>query len=357
MYKILALNLGSTSTKMAYYEDDKCIKAITEEHPLQITRSFSDIMDQADYRRECVEKFMEQNAIDLDSLDAIVSRGGHTVSVEGGVYEVDEEMLSQQATGKYGRHACDLGSKIAYSMCKQGKAIALIVDPPITDEFDPIARLSGHPLMPRRSSFHALSHKATAKRYAKEYGLKYEEINLIVAHLGGGVSVAAHKKGRMIDGDNALDGDGAFSTNRTGVLPVGELAKICFSGEYSYDQVKKMLNGEGGLVAYLGTSDAKEVARRAETDKYAALCFDAMIYQIAKQIGAMSAVLCGEVNAILITGGIAYSDYVIKKIKESCSFIAPIVVYPGENEMASLSSGALEALRKETEIKKVPKAE
>lgn len=351
--RILVLNFGSTSTKIAYYEDNICIKEVTEEHSLEKTRSFADVMDQDEFRRESIENFLKQNSIELDSLDAIVSRGGHTVPVEGGVYEVDEEMLSQQASGLYGRHACDLGSKIAFSMCKESKAIPLIVDPPITDEFDPVARLSGHPLLPRRSSFHALSHKATAKRYAHENNLKYEEINLIVAHLGGGVSVAAHKKGRMVDGDNALDGDGAFSTNRTGALPVGALVKLCFSGDYTYDQVKKMINGEGGLVAYLGTSDAKEVDERAKTDEYAAICFNAMIYQIAKQIGAMATVLKGDVNAILITGGIAYSEYVIKKLNESCSFIAPIVVYAGENEMTSLATGALEALRGETDTKKV----
>jgi butyrate kinase len=237
-------------------------------------------------------------------------------------------------------------------MCHKRKAIPLIVDPPITDEFDPVARVSGHPFFERRSSFHALSHKATAKRYARENGLNYENLNLVVAHLGGGISVAPHKKGRMIDGDNGLEGDGAFSTNRTGYLPVGDLIRLCFSGKYTYDKVHKMINGNGGLMAYLGTADVKEVEEKAKTDENAALYLDAMIYQVCKQIGAMATVLCGKVDAILVTGGIAYSQTIVQKIKDRCGYIAPIVVYPGENEMESLIRGALEGLRGETPIRK-----
>lgn len=353
MYKILAINLGSTSTKMAYYEDEICVSSITEEHPTMEIVGFSDIMDQLQYRKESVEKFLKFNGIEKSSLDAIVSRGGNTKPLESGVYRINTEMLAQQASGEFGRHACDLGSKIAYEMCGNLKAIPLVVDPPVTDEFDSIARLSGHPLFPRQSCFHALNHKATAKRYARENGLKYEELNLIVAHLGGGISVAPHKNGRMVDGDNALDGDGVFSTNRSGALPAGALAKLCFSGEYTYEEVKKMINGEGGLVAYLGTSDVRAIEEKAKTDEEAALYLDAMIYQVSKQIGAMSTVLSGKVDAILLTGGIANSKYVVQKIKNSCEFIAPIVEYPGENEMESLARGALESLRGEERIKKL----
>lgn len=353
MYKILVINLGSTSTKLAYYENEVCVNRTTEDHPAEEIIGFSDIMEQLDYRKEIVERFLEKNGIEKSSLDAIVSRGGHTKPLEGGVYLVNNEMLTQQASGLYGRHACDLGSKIAYTISKTCKATPLVVDPPITDEFEPVARLSGHPLMPRRSSFHALSHKATAKRYARENGLKYDEINLIVAHLGGGISVAPHKKGRMIDGDNALDGDCVFSTNRTGALPVGELVKLCYSGNYTYEQMKKMLNGEGGLMAYLGTADVRTVEKNAETDENSALCLDAMIYQVCKQIGSMATVLHGDVNAILLTGGISYSNYVVNKIKSSCEFIAPVVVYAGENEMESLARGALEGLRGEETIREL----
>jgi butyrate kinase len=236
-------------------------------------------------------------------------------------------------------------SKIAFEMCKTTKAIPLIVDPPITDEFDLVARISGHPLIERRSSFHALSHKATAKRYARENGLKYDELSLVVVHLGGGISVSPHKNGRMIDGENALEGDGSFSTNRTGALPVGDLVRLCFSGKYTYNDVHKMLNGEGGLVAYLGTSDVKTVEENAKSDEKSALYLDAMIYQVCKQIGAMATVLSGKVDAILLTGGIAYSQSIVGKIEDRCGFIAPIVVYPGENEMESLARGTLEGLR------------
>ncbi|MBP1919448.1 butyrate kinase [Youngiibacter multivorans] len=345
MYKILAINLGSTSTKIAYYEDDDCKVRTNVEHPVEETSKFSHFMEQNEYREKIIAKFMEENRIDKTSLSAIVSRGGHTESLEGGVYRVNEEMLKQQASGMYGQHPCDLGSKIAFEMCKTTKAIPLIVDPPITDEFDLVARISGHPLIERRSSFHALSHKATAKRYARENGLKYDELSLVVVHLGGGISVSPHKNGRMIDGENALEGDGSFSTNRTGALPVGDLIRLCFSGKYTYNDVHKMLNGEGGLVAYLGTSDVKTVEENAKSDEKSALYLDAMIYQVCKQIGAMATVLSGKVDAILLTGGIAYSQSIVGKIEDRCGFIAPIVVYPGENEMESLARGTLEGLR------------
>lgn len=353
MYKILAINLGSTSTKVAYYEENICIIKENIEHPAEKIKEYKSLWEQDEFRTVLIEKFMGENNIDKDSLDAIVSRGGHTKPLAGGVYCVDEEMLAQQASGKWGQHPSDLGSKIAYRMCQTCKAIPLIVDPPITDEFEPIARVSGHPLIDRRSSFHALSHKATAKKYARENGLKYEELSLVVVHLGGGISVAPHKNGRMIDGENGLEGDGAFSTNRTGALPVGDFARLCFSGKYTYDEIHKMINGNGGLMAYLGTANVKEVEEKAKTDERAAFYLNAMIYQVCKQIGAMTTVLCGKVDAILITGGIAHSKAIIQKIRDRCGYIAPIVVYPGENEMESLAKGALEGLRGETPIKKL----
>lgn len=351
MHKILVLNLGSTSTKLSYYEDDKSVFKTNIEHPVSETRAFKSFMDQDQYRIDYIKKFMEENGIKPEELDAIVSRGGHTKPLVGGVYKVCPEMLEQQASGLYGLHPCDLGSKIAYELASQCKAIPLIVDPPITDEFEPLARLSGHPLINRRSSFHALSHKATAKRYARENNLRYEDLNLVVVHMGGGISVAPHKKGRMVDGDNGLEGDGAFSTNRSGALPVGDLVRLCFSGKYSYEQIHKMINGEGGLYAYLGESDVKTIAEMAKTDQKARVCLDAMVYQTCKAIGAQSAVLKGKVDAILITGGIAYNKEIIETIRDHCGFIAPIVVYPGENEMESLARGALEGLQGKTEIK------
>lgn len=353
MYKILAINLGSTSSKIAYYEDDICKTKDNIEHPASEISKFGHFMEQDEYRKDYITKFLKDNNIKMDELDAIVSRGGHTRPIESGVYRVSELMMEEQASGKYGQHPCDLGSKIAYKMCDDIKAIPLVVDPPVTDEFVDISRLSGHPLLERKSKFHALSHKATAKRYSRENNLNYDELSLIVAHLGGGVSVAAHLNGRMIDGDNGLEGDGAYSTNRTGALPAGDLADLCFSGEYSHAQVKKMINGNGGLMAYLGMNDVKEIQEMAEKDDEVALYLEGMIYQICKQIGAYSTVLSGKIDAVLITGGIAYSDEIVKRIKNRCSFIAPIVVYPGENEMDSLARGAWDALLGRVSIKEL----
>lgn len=351
MHKILVMNLGSTSTKLAYYEDDNPIAKANIEHPASETKAFVSFMDQDQYRIDYINQFMLKHAVKLEDLDAIVSRGGHTKPLVGGVYQVCPEMLEQQASGLYGSHPCDLGSKIAYALSKQCRAIPLIVDPPITDEFEPVARLSGHPLINRRSSFHALSHKATAKRYARENQKRYEDLNLIVVHLGGGISVAPHKQGRMVDGDNGLEGDGPFSTNRSGALPVGDLARLCFSGQYAYEQIHRMINGQGGLYAYLGESDVRTVSEWAKTDEKARLCLDAMIYQTCKAIGACASVLEGQVDAMLITGGIAHSQEIVDTIRKRCGFIAPIVVYPGENEMESLARGALEGLRDASVIK------
>lgn len=350
MYKILVINLGSTSTKVAFYEDEKCVVKNTLEHAAVDLQQIGDIMDQFDFRLRKIEDFMLINRIATTELDAVVSRGGQTKPLVSGIYEICPEMLAQQASGEYGRHPTDLGSKIAYQLAK-GKTVALVVDPPVTDEFEPYARLSGYLLINRKSSFHALSHKATAKRYAQENGLKYEDLNLVVVHLGGGISVAAHRKGQMIDGDNGLDGDGPFATNRTGGLPVGDLVKLCFSGRYTCEQILKMLNGLGGLVAYLGESDVKVVEERAKTDPTADLCLNAMIYQVCKSIGAQATVLEGKVDAILVTGGIAHSESIIEKIRRRCQYIAPMVVYPGENEMDALANGALAGLRNIEEVK------
>ncbi|WP_422485389.1 butyrate kinase [Gudongella sp. DL1XJH-153] len=353
MYKILAINLGSTSSKIAYYEDDICKVKANIEHPADEISKFGHFMEQDEYRRSYITEFLRDNNIVMEELDAIVSRGGHTRPIESGVYKISELMMEEQASGKFGQHPCDLGSKIAYKMCNDIYALPLVVDPPVTDEFEDISRLSGHPLLERKSKFHALSHKATAKRYARENNLNYEKLNLIVAHIGGGVSVAAHLKGRMIDGDNGLEGDGAYSTNRTGGLPAGDLVNLCFSGDYSHDQVKKMINGNGGLMAYVGSNDVKEIQEIAKNDEKVALYLEGMIYQISKQIGSYATVLSGKVDAILITGGIAYSELIVEKIKRRCSFIAPIVVYPGENEMDSLARGAWEALLGEVNIREL----
>ncbi|QDR81761.1 butyrate kinase [Sporomusa termitida] len=344
-YKILAINLGSTSTKLAYYEEDACKIKTALEHSVQDLSAFTDLMEQDGYRRAAIEKFLGDNGISVGELDAIASRGGHTKPLAGGVYQINETMLEQQASGLYGRHACDVGSKIAYNMAAGTRLLAVVVDPPVTDEFIDVARLSGHPGLPRQSRFHALNHRATGKRYARDKGKKYEDLNLIIAHMGGGITVAAHRCGKMIDATNGIDGDGPFSTNRTGGLPVGALVDLCFSGRYGHKEIKKMLNGEGGLTAYLKENDVRTIVAKAASDDYARLCLEGMNYQTCKEIAAMGAVLAGKVDAIIITGGIAHSKMITARMKDQLGFIAPVALYPGENEMDALALGALEALR------------
>lgn len=344
LYKILTVNLGSTSSKLAYYENECCKVKTTLEHSAEEISAFKDVLDQADYRRVAIEAFLKNNGVNLDELDAIASRGGHTKPLEGGVYQINNTMLEQIATGLYGRHACDLGSSIAYRMVQGTKAIPVVVDPPVTDEFSEVAKLSGHPELPRQSRFHALNQRATGKRYARDIDKKYTDLNLIIAHMGGGISVAAHCKGKMIDANNALDGDGPYSTNRTGALPVGALVDLCYSGLYSKKEVQVMINGKGGLMAYLQENDVRTIEEKAASNPAVASYLDGMVYQTCKEIGAMAAVLTGRVDAICITGGIANSSAIVSAMKKQIEFIAPVAVYPGENEMDALALGALDAM-------------
>lgn len=345
MYKILAINLGSTSSKLAYYEnsENKINKNI--EHPTEDLLVFDDVLSQYWYRMEKIVEFLKTNDIDYKELDAIVSRGGHTHPIEGGVYEVNAKMLSEIKSGEFGRHACDIGVFIADTLSSQGKALPLIVDPPVTDEFQVLAYYSGLPELPRKSSFHALNQRAVGKNYAKEMKKEYADMNLIVSHMGGGISVATHKKGKMVDANNALTGDGPFSTNRAGTLPAGQLVEMCFSGEYSKAEVMSKINGKGGMMAYLGESNVKIIQDKALSGnmEYKEV-LDAMLYQVCKEIGSASTVLKGDVEAILLSGGIAYSEYVVAYIKETVGYLAPIKVYPGEHEMSALASGAFNVL-------------
>lgn len=351
MYKIFVINVGSTSTKVAYYVDRECKLKTNLEHDARELLNFGDVLFQRDYRKKKILDYMEQNGIKLEELDAITSRGGHTRPIEGGVYRINELMLAEIKTGKFGRHACDLGPGIAYELVKGIKALALVVDPPVTDEYENIARYSGSPLMPRQSRFHALNHKATAKRYARDNGLDYHNLNLISVHMGGGISVAAHRKGRIIDATNGIDGEGPFSTNRTGSLTAKYLADLCFSGIYTQDQIHKLINGGGGLVAYLNETDVRKCEEKAAHDPYTSEVLDAMMYQIAKEVGAYSAVLKGKIDAVLLTGGISYSKYLMTKLIDSISYLGKIVIYPGENEMEALAFGAYDVLAKEERIK------
>lgn len=344
MTKILVINVGSTSTKVAYYVDRVCVEKANLEHDVNELMKYGDLMNQREYRKQMIEQFMLEKGIVLSDLDAITSRGGHTHPIEGGTYRINETMLEEIASGKFGRHACDVGPGIAYEMCQNTKALALVVDPPVTDEFHNLARYSGHPLLPRRSKFHALNHKATAKRYAKENGLDYSTLRLLSVHMGGGTSIAAHCLGKIIDANNGIEGDGPFSTNRTGGLTAQYVADLCFTGQVTAKEVAKMINGAGGLVAYLGESDARACEKKAETDPHAAEVLDAMIYQTAKEVGAYATVLDGQIDAILVTGGIANSKKLMKDLITKIGFLGKVVLYPGENEMEALAFGADDGL-------------
>lgn len=345
MYKVLVINLGSTSSKIAYYEGKECKIKETIEHSPEVLAQFGTILEQYEYRKNTVLRFMEKHQIDGHELNAIASRGGHTHPIEGGTYVIDTMMVEEIKTGNFGRHACDLGVFIAKDLSEEFGILPTVTDPPVTDEFQKLARYSGLPGLERKSSFHALNQRAVARKYVADAGVQYEDINLIVVHMGGGISVVAHEHGKMIDANNALDGDGPFSTNRTGALPVGALVKLCFSGKYTETEVKKMLNGKGGTTAYIGENDLRVIQKAAFAGNEAYKdCMDAMLYQTCKEIGAQASVLYGQVNAIVLTGGMVYSEYVVDYIKAHCSYIAPVHVYAGEYEMKALALGAMRVL-------------
>ncbi|WP_415341257.1 butyrate kinase [Clostridium perfringens] len=344
-YKLLIINPGSTSTKIGVYEGEKEILEETLRHSAEEIVKYDTIFDQLDFRKEVILKVLKEKGIDINELDAVVGRGGMLKPIEGGTYEVNEAMVEDLKIGVQGPHASNLGGILSNEIAKEIGKRAFIVDPVVVDEMEDVARLSGVPELPRKSKFHALNQKAVAKRYAKEHNTSYEDVNLIVVHMGGGVSVGAHRKGRVIDVNNALDGDGPFSPERAGGVPSGELLEMCFSGKYSKEEVYKKLVGKGGFVAYANTNDARDLIKLSqEGDEKGSLIFNAFIYQIAKEIGSMAVVLDGEVDAIVLTGGIAYSDYVTNAINKKVKWIAPMVVYGGEDELLALAQGAIRVL-------------
>lgn len=347
-FKLLVINPGSTSTKIGVYEAEKLVFEETLRHDVDELSEFDRMIDQLKFRKDIIIDALKKNNVGIESFDAIVGRGGLLKPIEGGTYEVNEEMLKDLQEGSRGEHASNLGAILAYEIAKTADGRAFIVDPVVVDELQDVARISGLKEIERKSILHALNQKAVARRYAREQNVKYSDLNLIVAHLGGGISVGAHKKGRVVDVGNALDGEGAFSPERSGGLPVGDLIKLCFSGKHTLDEVKKMIKGNGGLVSYLGTNDAREVVKRIkEGDEYAELIFKAMAYQVAKDIGASAAVLKGDVDQVIITGGIAYDDMFTGWIKEMVSYISGVTIYPGEDELQALAEGGLRVLNNE----------
>lgn len=351
-FQILTINPGSTSTKIAVFEDEKEVFSKTLRHSAEELSPFSTVASQFQFRKDIIMSELKEAGIDIHSFNAIVGRGGLVKPIESGIYEVNEALAHDLEYPVMGEHASNLGGLIARDIAKEinSGVKAYIADPVVVDELQPIARLSGHPALNRVSIFHALNQKVIARTYAKEVGKKYEELNLIVAHMGGGVSVGAHYQGRIIDVNNALDGDGPFSPERSGGLPTDALVEICFSGK-TKAEVKRMLVGEGGVVAYLGTNDMRTVEDKAPTDPKYAMIQDAMCYQIGKEIGAMAAVLKGKVDAILLTGGIAYGKPITDYIRGMVGFLAPVKVYPGEDEMRALAMNGLMVLRGEMQAK------
>lgn len=351
-YKLLIINPGSTSTKIAIYEDEKEMVTETLRHSSEEIGKFKHILQQQSFRTEAILKMLQDNKIDIKEMDVVVGRGGLLKPILSGTYNVNYKMLKDLKENIQGEHASNLGAIIANEIASSIDKPAFIVDPVVVDEMEEIARLSGMPELPRKSIFHALNQKAVAKRYAKENSKNYEDINVIVAHMGGGASVGTHKKGKIVDVNNALDGDGAFSPERSGGVPAGDLARMCFSGKYTLEEVLKKITGKGGFVAYLGTNDARIVEKAAlEGNSKAKLIHDAMGYQVTKDIGAAAAVLSGEVDAIILTGGMAYGKPMVELIREKVGFIAPIVVYPGEDEMLALAQGAIRVLNGEEEVR------
>jgi len=348
-HHILAINPGSTSTKVAVYVNTKIIFLKSIPHNVEELNQFSKISNQFEYRRNIILEELKNAHIELDSIEAIVGRGGLIKPIRSGTYHINEAMKKDLQTGILGEHASNLGGLIADSIAQiLPNARAYIADPVVVDELEDVARISGHPKFHRLSIFHALNQKATARSYARLLNKKYEDLNLIIAHLGGGISVGAHKQGRVIDVNQALDGEGPFSPERSGTLPVGALVRLCYEDDIPYEDVKKMIQGEGGYVAYFKTNNAYEIELMADGgDEKARLIQDAMSYQVAKEIGAMATVLNGEVDAIILTGGMANNPMVDEYIKKMVSYIAPVVIYPGEDEMHALAMNGLRVLKGE----------
>ena len=352
MNLILAINPGSTSTKIAVFEENFQILVTNIKHSVEELSPFKKITDQGQFRKNIILNELKNAHIQLDKIQLVMGRGGLVKPVPSGVIKVNQTLLYDLANSPLGEHASNLGGILAHDICQDLKnAEAYIVDPVVVDELEDIARISGHPLFERKSIFHPLNQKAVSRLYANSHNLKYEDLNLIVAHMGGGITVGAHCKGKVIDVNNGLDGEGPFSPERSGTLPNGDLVNLCFSNKYSIEEIKLMIKGKGGYVAYFGTNDGYKVEKMAESgDSKAKLIQDALAYQVAKEIGALSTVLKGNVDAILLTGGMAHGQQVVDAITERVSHLGRVYVYPGEDEMYALAMNGLRVLRGETEI-------
>lgn len=355
IYRILIINPGSTSTKIGVYDNDQIIFEDTLRHQADKIAQYASVIEQYDFRKDAILSSLKAGGILPSELDAVCGRGGLLRPISGGTYLVNEAMLKDLEMGYSGQHASNLGGILANEIASDTNIPSFIVDPVVVDEMHPIARISGFAPISRKSIFHALNQKAVARRYAKQVAKGYDELNLIVTHMGGGITVGAHCHGKVIDVNNGLHGDGPFSPERSGTVPIGELVDLCYSGTYFRKEIMAKLVGQGGLVGYLGTNDAVTVEKRIEAgDEKAALVYDAMAYQVAKEIGSAATVLEGKVDAVLLTGGLAYGKEFVEKIKKRVGWISEVVVYPGEDELQALAEGALRVLNGEEQAKTYP---
>ncbi|MFR9495798.1 MAG: butyrate kinase [Rikenellaceae bacterium] len=350
-YYILAIDPGSTTTKAALYQDERPLFELVIDHTAEELSCYDSIVDQFEWRQDLVVYHLNQEGFDIMELSAVIGRGGIIKPIEGGVYEINDALWHDTKHANL-EHACNLGALIARVIADQVGVRSFIADPVVLDEMEPLARISGLPEIPRRSIFHALNSRATSRIHAKAVGSSYDQLNLIVAHLGGGITVSLHAKGRVIDTFCGLGGDGAFSPERAGRVAANTLIDICYSGKYTQREVQRMITGNGGVVAHLGTNSILKVMQRIEEgDSQAKLIIDALCYNVAKDIGSLATVVNGEVDGIILTGGIAHSKYITSEIDRRCNFIAPIHIYAGENELDSLASNALAVMRGEIESK------
>ncbi len=351
-YKVFAINPGSTSTKIAMFEGDKEVFSKNVSHDAEKLKEFKEISDQFDYRKETILKELAEAGQTLEGVDAFSARGGGLVNVEGGVYKVGEKLLEHARVGYTVKHPATLGAQLADAFAKEYGGVAFVVNPPDVDEFTDVARVTGLKGVYRESRIHALNQKEIGIRYAAKLGKKYEDLNLIICHIGGGISVTAHNHGKMVDSNDIANGDGPMAPTRCGQLPVKDVVTMCFSGKYTEKEMREKITKTGGLVDHLGTSDAREVTEMIKNgNQYAKLIYDAMIYEIGKTAGSMAAVLCGKVDGIIFTGGISHDKYVVEKLTEMLSFIAPITVMAGEFEMEALAAGAIRVLSGKEEAK------
>lgn len=354
-FRILVINPGSTSTKIGVYKNEQLLLEDTIRHPNEELAQYASVIEQYSFRKNAILRSLELGGIPLTSIDAVCGRGGLLRPISGGTYEVNDAMIADLRKGFSGQHASNLGGILASEISSSIGVPAYIVDPVVVDELQPIARISGFSLISRKSIFHALNQKAVARRYAKQIGRDYADLNLIVTHMGGGITVGAHSFGKVIDVNNGLHGDGPFSPERAGTVPTGELVELCYSGTYFRKEIMAKLVGQGGLVGYLGTNDAVTVEKRIQNgDKEAELIYEAMAYQVAKEIGSAAAVLQGNVDGIILTGGLAYGKQYVEMISSRVKWIADVTVYPGEDELQALAEGALRVLLDEENVKIYP---